>query len=202
VRELCDQEGVLLIADEIQSGLGRTGTTLACDHEGVRPDLVLLGKALGGGIVPISAVVGRADVIATLDPGSHGSTFGGNPLACAIGREVIDLVRSGEPQRSATVLGEHLSAGLAALVVEHPGTITAVRTIGAWAGVDLAPHVGTGRSISEALLARGVLVKDTHEETIRLAPPLTTDPVDLDWAIAQLGDAVAEAAAADGVRIR
>jgi len=195
VRELCDREGVLLIADEIQSGLGRTGTTLACDHEAVRPDLVLLGKALGGGIVPISAVVGRADVMATLDPGSHGSTFGGNPFACAVAREVVAMMGSGAPQAAARRLGEHLARALADLDERRPGALVAVRTIGAWAGIDLAPSVGTGRSISESLVGRGVLVKDTHTHTIRVAPPLTTDPADLDWAIDQLG-AVIDAASA------
>ena len=194
VRALCDREGVLLIADEIQSGLGRTGETLACDHEGVRPDLVLLGKALGGGIVPISAVVGTAEVVGTLDPGSHGSTFGGNPLACAIAREVVDLVRSGEPQIAARTLGEHLTDGLEQVRRTTPGAVTAVRTIGAWAGIDLHPSTGTGRSISEALVERGILMKDTQAHTLRMAPPLTTDPADLDWAIGQLGEVIAAAA--------
>jgi ornithine--oxo-acid transaminase len=191
VRDVCDRAGVLLIADEIQSGLGRTGATLACDHDGVRPDLVLLGKALGGGIVAISAVVGRADVMATLDPGSHGSTFGGNPLACAVAREVVALVGSGEPQAAARHLGERLRARLDALRSTHAGAITAVRTIGAWAGVDLDPSVGTGRSVSEELVSRSVLVKDTHAHTIRIAPPLTTDPADLDWALDQIGAVIA-----------
>ncbi len=195
VRDLCDREGVLLIADEIQSGLGRTGETLACDHEDVRPDLVLLGKALGGGIVPISAVVGTAEVVGTLDPGSHGSTFGGNPLACAIAREVVAIVRSGEPQTSARALGERLVVGLEEVRRTTPGAVTAVRTIGAWAGIDLDPCVGTARAISEALVARGILVKDTHAHTLRVAPPLTTDPADLDWAIGQLGEVIAAASA-------
>ena len=198
VRALCDREGVLLIADEIQSGLGRTGETLACDHEGVRADLVLLGKALGGGIVPISAVVGTADVVGTLDPGSHGSTFGGNPLACAVAREVVDLVRSGEPQAAARTLGAHLTDGLERVRRTNPGAVIAVRTIGAWAGIDLHPSTGTGRSISEALVGRGILVKDTHAHTLRVAPPLTTDPADLDWAIGQIGEVIAAASAGSG----
>ncbi len=195
VRDLCDREGVLLIADEIQSGLGRTGETLACDHEDVRPDLVLLGKALGGGIVPISAVIGTAEVVGTLDPGSHGSTFGGNPLACAIAREVVAIVRSGEPQTSARALGERLVVGLEEVRRTTPGAVTAVRTIGAWAGIDLDPSVGKARAISEALVGRGILVKDTHTHTLRVAPPLTTDPADLDWAIGQLGEVIAAASA-------
>jgi ornithine--oxo-acid transaminase len=200
VRALCDREGVLLIADEIQSGLGRTGATLSCDHEAVRADLVLLGKALGGGIVPISAVVGTAEVVGTLDPGSHGSTFGGNPLACAIALEVVDLVRSGEPQVAARALGEHLVDGLEQVRRTTPGAITAVRTIGAWAGIDLHPSIGSARSISEALVERNILVKDTHTYTLRVAPPLTTDPSDLDWAIGQLGEVIAAASAGSSRR--
>jgi ornithine--oxo-acid transaminase len=195
VRDLCDLHGVLLIADEIQSGLGRTGETLACDHDAVRPDLVLLGKALGGGIVPISAVVGTAEVVGTLDPGSHGSTFGGNPLACAVAREVVDLVRSGEPQASARTLGAHLVDGLERVRRATPGGLASVRTVGAWAGIDVDPSLGTARTISEELARRGVLLKDTNTHTLRMAPPLTTDPADLDWALHQIGEVVAAAAA-------
>lgn len=187
VREACDRHGVLLIADEIQSGLGRTGRTLACDHEGVRPDLVLLGKALGGGIVPISAVVGTREVIATLDPGSHGSTFGGNPLACAVAREVIAMLRSGEPQRAAVTLGRRLARRLAPLP-GRAGPVAAVRTMGLWAGIDLAPGARTARDVCEQLLERGVLVKDTNVHTLRLAPPLTIATGDLDRALDHLVD--------------
>ncbi len=190
VRAVCDRHGVLLIADEIQSGLGRTGRTLACEHDQVRPDLVLLGKALGGGIVPISAVVGRRDVIATLEPGSHGSTFGGNPLACAVAREVIAMLRTDEPQRLARVRGAQLSARLGELAAAGPDdvAVTAVRTTGLWAGVDIAPAYGTARAACEELLARGVLVKDTNVHTLRLAPPLTISAADLDLALDQLAE--------------
>jgi ornithine--oxo-acid transaminase len=188
VRAICDRHHVLLIADEIQSGLGRTGATLACDHEQVRPDVVLLGKALGGGITPISAVVARREVIDTLEPGSHGSTFGGNPLACAIAREVIAMLRTGEPQGTAAQLGRHLDDRLRDL---RPPTgkiasVAAVRTIGLWAAIDIADEFGTARAASERLMARGVLVKDTHTQTLRLAPPLTISPSDLDLAIDRL----------------
>jgi ornithine--oxo-acid transaminase len=182
VRELCDRHGVLLIADEIQSGLGRTGRTLACDHEDVRPDMVLLGKALGGGIVPISAVVARREVLAPLEPGSHGSTFGGNPLACAVAREVVALLRTGEPQAAARDLGAHLADRLRAL----DDAVDAVRTTGLWAGIDLPGRRGTARAAAEHLLARGVLVKDTQTQTLRLAPPLTISPTDLDLALDQV----------------
>jgi ornithine--oxo-acid transaminase len=183
VRALCDSANVLFLADEVQSGLGRTGKTFACDHEDVRPDLYILGKALGGGVVPVSAVVGRADVLGVLRPGEHGSTFGGNPLACAVGRAVVQMLRTGEYQRRATELGEVLHKRLGALIGEG---VTAVRGRGLWAGVDIAPHVGTGRQVCEALMAKGVLAKDTHGATIRLAPPLTVTEDDIHWLVDQL----------------
>lgn len=190
VRAICDRHGVLMIADEIQSGLGRTGETLACDHERVRPDLLLLGKALGGGVVPISAVVGTREVIGTLDPGSHGSTFGGNPLACAVAREVIAMLQTDEPQMSARVLGAHAAKRLAALP-SKTGPVDAVRTVGLWVGIDLAEGFGTARAAGERLAQRGILVKDTNVRTLRLAPPLTISRADLDWAIDELIDTLA-----------
>jgi ornithine--oxo-acid transaminase len=192
VREVCDRHGVLLIADEIQSGLGRTGRTLACDHDDVVPDVVLLGKALGGGIVPISAVVARREVIDTLEPGSHGSTFGGNPLACAVAREVIDMMASGEPQQQARERGAQLARRLDVLTTGTgaPGRVSAVRTIGLWAGIDLAPGAGTARAASEQLLRHGVLVKDTSDTTIRVAPPLTISADDLDLALDRIVETV------------
>jgi ornithine--oxo-acid transaminase len=187
VRRICDDHGVLLILDEIQSGLGRTGRTLACDHEGVRPDVLLLGKALGGGIVPISAVAARRDVIDVFTPGSHGSTFGGNPLACAVGREVVAMLATGEPQRRATELGSILAEGLAGL---DPSLVTAVRCKGLWAGIDLADGLPTGRVACEALLARRVLVKEAHGRTLRIAPPIVISEEDLRWALTQLSNAL------------
>ncbi len=192
VRELCDARNVLLIADEIQSGLGRTGSTLACDLVGVRPDLVTLGKALGGGIVPVSAVVGSADVLGVLRPGEHGSTFGGNPLAAAVGLEVVRMLASGEPQARARELGARLRARLDALVGRG---VVAVRGAGLWAGIDIDPALGTGREVCEALMRRGVLAKDTHGSTIRLAPPIVVEASDLDWAVDQLEAVLAELAA-------
>jgi ornithine--oxo-acid transaminase len=181
VRDLCTEHGILFIADEIQSGLGRTGETFACDHEGVVPDMYILGKALGGGVVPVSAVVANEDVLGVIKPGQHGSTFGGNPLACAVGNAVLGLLRTGEFQARARELGAHLHARLAA--VEG---VTAVRSRGLWAGADIDPSIGTGRQVSEALLARGVLAKDTHGSTIRFAPPIVVSEEDLTWAVAQL----------------
>ncbi|QEW04407.1 ornithine--oxo-acid transaminase [Microbacterium lushaniae] len=183
VREICTANNVLLIADEIQSGLGRVGTTFACDREGVVPDVYLLGKALGGGILPLSAVVADRDVLGVIRPGEHGSTFGGNPLAAAVGLRVVEMLSSGEFQTRATALGEHLQARLADLVGSG---VTAVRAAGLWAGIDIDPAVGTGREVAERLLARGVLVKDTHGQTIRIAPPLVIRATELDWAVEQL----------------
>lgn len=183
VRELCSANDVLFIADEIQSGLGRVGTTFACDREGVVPDLYLLGKALGGGILPVSAVVGDAAVLGVIGAGEHGSTFGGNPLAAAVGLRVVEMLETGEFQTRAAALGTHLD-GLLAGLVGHG--VTAVRVAGLWAGVDIDPAVGTGREVAERLLARGVLVKDTHGHTIRIAPPIVIRATELDWAIEQL----------------
>ncbi|GAA1209075.1 ornithine--oxo-acid transaminase [Prauserella alba] len=179
-RRLCDEAGALLIADEIQSGLCRTGTVFALEHEGVRADLYTLGKALGGGIVPVSAVVGRRDVLGVLQPGEHGSTFGGNPLACAVGRAVVRLLSTGEFAERATALGERLHTRLSGLVGHGVG---AVRGRGLWAGVDIAPGGPTGRQASEALRERGVLCKETHGSTLRIAPPLVITEAELDRGI-------------------
>ncbi|KPI07925.1 ornithine--oxo-acid transaminase [Streptomyces mirabilis] len=184
VRELTRERNVLFVADEIQSGLGRTGRTFACEHEGVVPDMYVLGKALGGGVVPVSAVVSSREVLGVFRPGEHGSTFGGNPLACAVALEVIAMLRSGEYQRRAAELGDHLHRELGLLA--GTGHVTAVRGRGLWAGVDIAPAYGTGREISERLMDRGVLVKDTHGVTVRIAPPLVISKEDLDWGLAQL----------------
>ena len=183
VRELCTEHNVLLIADEIQSGLGRAGTTFACDREGVVPDLYLLGKALGGGIVPVSAVVGNRDVLGVFRPGEHGSTFGGNPLAAAVGLQVVKLLQTGEYQERATTLGHYLGSLLDGLLGHG---LTEVRVAGLWAGVDVDPSCGTGRDVAQRLLARGVLVKDTHGQTLRIAPPLTIEAADLAWAVDEL----------------
>jgi ornithine--oxo-acid transaminase len=183
VRELCDAHNALFVADEIQSGLGRTGRTFAIEHEEVVPDLYVLGKALGGGIVPVSAVAANRDVLGVLKPGEHGSTFGGNPLACAVGTEVVRLLETGEFQQRSAELGDRLHAGLNALIGRG---VQAVRGRGLWAGVDIDPALMTGREACERLVARGVLAKDTHGSTIRLAPPLVVTADELDQAVAQL----------------
>ncbi|NGO44409.1 ornithine--oxo-acid transaminase [Streptomyces sp. YC419] len=184
VRELTRERNVLFIADEIQSGLGRTGRTFACEHEGVVPDMYVLGKALGGGVVPVSAVVSSAEVLGVFRPGEHGSTFGGNPLACAVAIEVIAMLRSREFQARSAELGDHLHRELA--VLRDTGRVTQVRGRGLWAGIDITPAYGTGREVSEKLMDRGVLVKDTHGATIRIAPPLVISKEDLDWGLTQL----------------
>ncbi|MEU3422635.1 ornithine--oxo-acid transaminase [Streptomyces murinus] len=183
VRELTRRKGCLFIADEIQSGLGRTGRTLAVDHENVVPDVLLLGKALGGGIVPVSAVVARREVLGVLHPGEHGSTFGGNPLAAAVGIAVLELLETGEFQQRAAELGVILRDGLTELVGKG---VLGFRSRGLWAGVDIDPAIGTGREISERLMREGILAKDTHGSTIRLAPPLTITAEELRSALGTL----------------
>jgi ornithine--oxo-acid transaminase len=180
VAAACKRAGVLFIADEIQSGLGRTGHTLAVDAEGVRPDVVLLGKALGGGIVPISAVVSRDDVLGVLRPGEHGSTFGGNPFALAIAREVIRVLATGEYQRLSAELGAHM---LTRLRAEAPASVAEIRGRGLWAGVQVHEQYAPVRPRCEAALELGVIVKDTHATTLRLAPPLSISRDDLDHGI-------------------
>jgi ornithine--oxo-acid transaminase len=177
VRRITTATNVLFLADEIQAGLGRTGTTFACDREDVTPDVFILGKALGGGVVPVSAIAADRPLMDVFTPGSHGSTFGGNPVACAVGSAVIALLETGEYQERARTLGARLEAGLRAL----EGGVTEVRCVGLWAGIDLVPGGRTGRQVCERMLERGVLAKDTHEMTLRLAPPLvvTEDDVDL-----------------------
>lgn len=192
VRELCTEHQVLFIADEIQSGLGRAGATFACDLEGVVPDVYVLGKALGGGIVPISAVVADDEVLGLFRPGEHGSTFGGNPLACAIGRKVIELLRTGEYQRRSAELGAWLIEHLRAADVP---TVEQVRGRGLWVGIVLRPEAGAARAACERLLEVGILAKDTHETTIRLAPPLVITREELEWALERIVPVLRSAAA-------
>lgn len=183
VRELASQHGALFIADEIQSGLGRTGRTLACEHENVKADVYLLGKALGGGIVPVSAVVADREVLGVLQPGQHGSTFGGNALACAVGLAVVRLLETGEYQNRAARLGEQLRERLDQMIGRG---VISVRSRGLWAGVDIDPRLGTGRDVCQALARRHVLAKDTHGSTIRIAPPLVISESQLNQGLDQL----------------
>lgn len=189
VRALCTERRVLLVADEVQSGLARTGRTLACDHVGVEPDLLVLGKALGGGVVPVSAVLGDADVLGVFRPGQHGSTFGGNALACAVGLEVVEILREGTFQERAARLGERLRAGLEGLIGHG---VVATRVIGLWAGIDIDEDLATGRDVCERLAERGILAKDTHGSTIRFSPPLVIEEDEIDHAVDQLGAVLAD----------
>ena len=187
VRELCDEQNVLLISDEVQAGLARTGTIFAMDHEDVRADMYTLDKALGGGIIPVSAVVGRADVLGVLRPGQHGSTFGGYPVACAVGRAVVDLLATGEFQQRSTELGGYLHERLNGLIGKG---VAEVRGKGLWAGVDIDPAARTGREVSMSLRDQGVLCKETHERTLRMAPPLVITREEIDHAVDALAEAV------------
>ena len=192
LRVLCREGDILMVADEIQSGLGRAGTSFACDHEGVVPDIYILGKALGGGLYPVSAIAADSDVLGVITPGSHGSTFGGNPLAAAIGREVIAMLQTGEFQERARTLGARLETGLHELVGHG---VVAIRVRGLWAGVDVDPSLLSGRELCEGLLERGVLAKDTHGSTIRLAPPLVANEADIDILLEAIGDTLKAATA-------
>jgi len=185
VRDLCSAHGALMIADEIQSGLGRTGTTFACEHEDVVPDMYVLGKALGGGIVPVSAVVSSGDVLGVFKPGQHGSTFGGNPLACAVAREVIAMLSTGEFQERSAKLGAHMHDRLSGLPRD---AVRQVRGRGLWAGVEFSAL--SGREACERLAMLGVLAKDTHGTAIRLAPPLVIAESDLDWALDRIEEII------------
>jgi ornithine--oxo-acid transaminase len=188
VRALCSAAGALMIADEIQSGLGRVGHTFACEAEDVVPDAYLLGKALGGGIVPVSAMVSSRSVLGVLKPGQHGSTFGGNPLGCAVAREVIAMLRTGEYQERSAKLGASMHQALDALPAS---VVSSVTGRGLWAGVTFTAL--DGRAVCERLAALGVLAKETHGSTVRLAPPLVIAEDDLSWGLARFSEAVLSA---------
>jgi ornithine--oxo-acid transaminase len=180
LRELCQEENVLFIADEIQTGLGRTGRLFCCDHEGVVPDLYILGKALGGGFYPVSAVTGRKEILDVLRPGDHGSTFGGNPLACAIAREALRVLVEEKLPEKARENGEYFMERLRDL---RSPQVKEIRGKGLLIGVQLKPEAGPARPYCERLMEKGVLCKETHETVIRFAPPLVIERSDIDWAI-------------------
>jgi len=185
VREICTEHNVLMMADEIQSGLGRSGKLLACDHEDVRPDVVTLGKALSGGLYPVSAVVSSKEVLGVFTPGDHGSTFGGNPLACAVAREALRVLIDEHLCERSADLGEYLMARLREIESPH---VRLVRGRGLFVGILLKPEAGGARRFCEALKERGMLAKDTHGTVIRLAPPLVITREEIDWAVEQLAD--------------
>ncbi len=180
LRRICDAHCVLLILDEVQSGLGRTGAWFAFQHEGIRPDGVILGKALGGGVLPVSAFVARREVMDVFTPGSHGSTFGGNPLAAAVGLEALHVIREEGLVEKSRVLGAHMLERLHAIASP---ALKEVRGRGLWAGAEINPAIASAREACERLLEKGVLSKETHQTVVRLAPPLVIARADLDWAL-------------------
>jgi ornithine--oxo-acid transaminase len=183
VRALCSEENILMMADEIQTGLGRTGRMFACEHEGAQPDVYILGKALGGGLYPISAVISSREILGVFRPGDHGSTFGGNPLACAIAREALRVIVEENLPERAEAVGAYFRARLEEL---RSLLVKEVRGKGLLIGVELRPEAGPARPFCERLMQRGVLCKETHESVIRFAPPLVIETSDVDWAIEQV----------------
>ncbi len=183
VREICTQENILMIADEIQTGLGRTGQRFACDHESVIPDIMVIGKALSGGFYPVSAVLANRELMGLFQPGDHGSTFGGNPLGAAVARTALNVITQEDLAQNAAKLGQYFSDHLAEIPSKH---VHEVRGKGLLIGVELKPSAGGGRRFAEALQDQGILVKETHENVIRFAPPLIIDRKTIDWAIERI----------------
>ncbi len=194
LRSICNAHRVLLILDEVQSGLGRTGAWFAFEHEGIRPDGLILGKALGGGVLPVSALVGTRELMDVFTPGSHGSTFGGNPLAAAVGLEALHVIRDEGLVEKSRALGARMLARLATI---DSAALKEVRGRGLWAGAEIDPEVASAREVCERLLAKGVLSKETHRTVVRLAPPLVITCEDLDWALDRFADVLHEL---DGTR--
>ncbi|MCG5474561.1 MAG: ornithine--oxo-acid transaminase [Sinorhizobium fredii] len=180
VRELCTKHGITLVLDEIQTGLGRTGKLLAEEHEGIEADVTLIGKALSGGFYPVSAVLSNSEVLGVLKPGQHGSTFGGNPLACAIARAALKVLTEEGMIENSALRGERFMKGLTDI---RSNIIKEVRGRGLMLAVELVPEAGGARKYCEALKARGILAKDTHGDTIRIAPPLVITASEVDWAL-------------------
>jgi ornithine--oxo-acid transaminase len=178
-RQICSEQRVLLLADEIQTGFGRTGKMFACEHEGVKPDLYIMGKALSGGVLPVSAVAGSAEVLGVFRPGEHGSTFGGNPLACAVARAALRVLVDEHLAERSAELGEYLMGKLRTIRSKH---VKEVRGRGLFVGVELYPEAGGARRFCEQLMGEGLLCKETHDHVIRFAPPLVIERADIDWA--------------------
>jgi ornithine--oxo-acid transaminase len=183
VRELCSEHGVTLILDEIQTGLGRTGKLLAEEHEGIEADVTLIGKALGGGFYPVSAVLSNSDVLGVLKPGQHGSTFGGNPLACAVARASLKVLTEERLIERSAELGAHFRAGLDSI---RSNRVADVRGRGLMLAVEIHRDAGPARPVVEALRDKGILAKDTHGQTIRLSPPLVVTRDEIDWALERI----------------
>ena len=185
LRRVCDWKKILLVFDEVQTGFGRTGRVFGCDWEGVRPDLFTFGKALGGGIVPISAVVGKKEVMEVLQPGDHGSTFGGNPLACHIARAVLRLMKKTHPEKHADELGRYFQDRLCKIAKQSP-YIKEVRGRGLFIGVELDPNGPSGHDLCTLLLREGIITKETRDYVLRFSPPLTVTKKELDWALERI----------------
>ncbi|WFT85309.1 ornithine--oxo-acid transaminase [Rhizobium leguminosarum] len=183
IRELCTANNVTLILDEIQTGLGRTGKLLAEEHEGIESDVTLIGKALSGGFYPVSAVLSNSEVLGVLQPGQHGSTFGGNPLACAVARAALKVLTEEGMIENAAVMGDYFLEGLGSI---RSNIVRDVRGRGLMMAIELEPEAGGARQYCHALKERGLLAKDTHDHTIRLAPPLVITKEQVDWAVSQI----------------
>ena len=193
LRAWCDKHNILLILDEVQSGLGRTGRWFAFEHEGIRPDALVLGKALGGGVLPVSAFLADAKVMdAVFEPGSHGSTFGGNALAAAVALEALKVIEEENLVGRSAALGAHLHARLESVMRESGGLVRTVRGRGLWVGVDIDPQFAAARELVQRLAGKGVLSKETHETVIRFAPPLTITKALFDQAVDRFRDVVLE----------
>ncbi|MFQ5547141.1 MAG: ornithine--oxo-acid transaminase [Woeseia sp.] len=188
-QKLCKQHDVLLIADEIQTGLGRTGKLLACHHENVRPDGLILGKALGGGILPVSMFLASKEVMQVFTPGDHGSTFGGNPLAAAVGLEALNILVEDDLAGRSASMGEYMLSRLRELDSQ---LIKDIRGVGLFVGIEIDPALGTARDVCERLLQQGILSKETHDTVVRLAPPLTITRDEIDWAVERIDAVLSE----------
>ncbi len=189
IEKLCREHNALMIADEIQSGLGRTGKMFAFEHEGVRPDIVIIGKALAGGMYPVSAILADDEVMGVFHPGDHGSTFGGNPLGCAVARAALNVLVDEKMIENSAELGEYFLQKLRAM---NSHWIKEVRGLGLWIGLELTAEAGGARRYCEALWHKGLLCKETHVDTIRFAPPLMITREELDWALERVAEVFAE----------
>lgn len=185
IRNICTNHNILLMLDEIQTGLGRTGKMFAYQYEQATPDLLMIGKALSGGFIPVSAVVGRQDIMDIFKPGDHGSTYGGNPLGCAVGLAALDVLETEGLLENALARGTQLRAGLNAMKSEK---ITEIRGKGLMTAVDIIPSFGTGSDVCKMLLKKGILSKDTHKQSIRLTPPLVITEQQVDWLINKIAE--------------
>jgi ornithine--oxo-acid transaminase len=181
--ELCRKNNVLFIADEIQSGLGRTGKLFAWEHDGVKPDAMIIGKALSGGFYPVSGVLTSTEIMEVFKPGDHGSTFGGNPLGCAVARAALQVIRDERLVENSAELGEYLIGKVRSMPQDH---IAEVRGKGLWIGVEIRKSSGLARPYCEALMERGILAKETHDQVVRIAPPLVITKEEIDWALPRI----------------